>query len=246
LFDAVNVIVEALVDLSGFGFHIGFDVAGIEHFTLDCTLHDKDHFGAGADVKIGIDRSVGPIHVDGVDCGRLHLVTKLAGRLNVALDPSRFSLTLDGSFDFEGSHFDAPRLALDVAPKSLADLPPKIGDLIASNADRIFASLFTDATRYANMVKRGVVTGADDVASTLKSAYHKSDQEAADVMRAAGYGANEVTSGIKGAYGTVVDAGGKVVHAVESAADDVKHGAESVGDDIKKDADKVGDFFKGL
>jgi hypothetical protein len=255
LFDAVNVVVKALVDQSGFGFHIGFDVAGIDHFTLDCTLHDKDHFGAGADVKIGIDRSVGPIHVSGIDCGRLHVVTKLVGRLGVTLDPSRFSLTLDGSFDFEGLHFNAPHLALDVAPKSLADLPPKIADLIASKVD--FSALFADATKYANMVKRGVVTGAGDVAATLKSAYHKSDQEAADVLRAAGYGTSEVTSEIKGAYGSVVDAGGKVVrgaesaadkvkHGVESAADDVKHGAESAGDEIKKDADKVGDFFKHL
>jgi hypothetical protein len=75
LFEA-HAAVSAHVDQTGFGFGLDFDVGTIDKFTLNCTLQDKDHFAASSAVKIGIDAQVGPVHVNGHDCGRLHLVTR--------------------------------------------------------------------------------------------------------------------------------------------------------------------------
>jgi hypothetical protein len=240
LFEA-HAAVNANVDQNGFAFGLDFDVGNIEKFTLNCTLHNKDHFAASSAVKIGIDAEVGPVHVNGHDCGRLHLVTRVDGNFAVTLDPQQFSLTLDGNFDFQGVKFAAPHLALNVAPARLAALPPRLIEMMSEEADQIFRELFADGTKWAKLVKNGIVTGAGDVATTLKDAYGMTGDQARQAMQTAGYDADTAEKAVKGAFGTVAS-------GVDSAGHTIGQGLNDAGHDLKdkggKAVDDVGDAFK--
>jgi hypothetical protein len=177
--------------------------------------------------------------VKGHDCGHLHLVTRIDGNLAVTLDPSQFDLTLDGNFDFQGVKFATPHLALDVAPARLAELPPRLIEMISGQADQIFKQLFADGAKWAGLVKGGIVTGAGDVATTLKDAYGMTGDQARQAMQSAGYDADTAAKAVKGAFGTVES-------GVKGAANDVGHAGRQAGHDLEKAGDKIGGFFKSL
>jgi hypothetical protein len=249
LFDVQRARVTATVDKSGMAFALDFNVKNIEGFTLACTLKDS-RFGANAEIHFGVDTWVGPLHVRGVDCGRLHVTTKVIGKLKVSLDSSRFRLTVDGWFEFEGLRSGAS-LDLDAAPRSLAELPPRIVKSISDKAQDIFAPLFADGARWAGMVKLGVVKGAGDVATTLRDAYRLRADEAADAMRRAGYGANEIMAGMQGAYRDASGVLDSAVRGVESTAttagrtvsgavDGAVKGAESTASSAGRTVENVG------
>ncbi len=235
----VHAAVNANVDQNGFGFGLDFDVGNIDKFTLNCTLHGKDHFAASSAVKIGIDAQVGPVHVNGHDCGHLHLVTRVDGNLAVTLDPSQFSLTLDGNFDFQGAKFATPHLALNMAPARLAALPPRLIEMISGQADQIFQQLFADGTRWAKLVKHGIVTGAGDVATTLKDAYGMTSDQAKQAMQTAGYDADTAAKAIQGAFNTVAS-------GASGAVNDVGHAGQQAGHDLEQAGNAIGGFVKSL
>jgi hypothetical protein len=238
LFEA-HAAVSAHVDQNGFGFGLDFDVGNIDKFTLNCTLQDRDHFAASSAVKIGINAEVGPVHVKGHDCGRLHLVTRVDGNIAVTLDPSQFSLTLDGNFDFQGVKFATPHLALNVAPDRLAALPPRLIEMMSGQADQIFQQLFADGTRWAKLVKDGIVTGAGDVATTLKDAYGMTSDQARQAMQTAGYDADTAAKAVEGAFHTVAS-------DVDDGVNDVGNAGRQAGHDLEKAGHDIGGFLKSL
>src|SRR5213078_1766407 len=106
---------------------------------------------------------VGPIHVAGIDCGSLHRVVRIDAGASVTLDRSRFAMGIDGSFNFEGLGCSIPPVNLSVAPSSLKTLPGTLAKQIKAHADQIFATLFADAKKWAEMIGRGVVVGVTDI-----------------------------------------------------------------------------------
>jgi hypothetical protein len=224
LFDIQKIRTDVTISSSGFTFLLSYDVAGIERFDVHCTLKDRDHFKGDATFHLGIDQRIGPIHVLGVDCGTLHLTARIDASMSVELDPSRFAMGIDGSFNFEGLGFSMPTLKLSVAPSSLKELPGKIAQQIRDHADEIFATLFADAKKWAEMIGRGVVVGVTDMANALKNAYHKTAQEAAQLMKQANQAVDSVASGLKTAYGLSADAAASAMRGAGYAAEQVAAG----------------------
>jgi hypothetical protein len=243
LFEA-HAAVMADAEPSGFAFGLDFEPAGIDKFTLNCTLQDSDHFSASADLKMLIKADIGPIHVKGADVGRLHLTTTFGGHLAISLDPSRFELALGGSFDINGVSCQPPQLRLESAPAKLAELPQSLIALIAANADDIFKGLLEDGARWAGLVKGGVITGAGDVATTLKNTYHMTGDQARQAMQKAGYAANDAAGAIQRAYGTVADTikdkGQQAIDSVAHEGHHAVHSAEKTGDEVR---DKLRHLF---
>ncbi len=224
LFDVVKTRTEVTISSSGFAFLLTYDVVGIEHFSLNCTLKDRDHFSASAIFHLGVDERVGPIRVAGIDCGSLHLVVRIDAGMSITLDPTLFAMGINGSFNFEGLAFSIPTVNVSVAPSSLKELPAKIAQQIKDHADQLFAALFADAKKWAEMIGRGVVVGVTDMSNALKNAYHKTAQEAAQLMKAANQAANTVAAGLKTTYGLTADAAASAMKGAGYAADQVAAG----------------------
>ncbi len=224
LFDVVRESTQVTITDKGFSFHLTYNVAGIERFDLQCALNGPKNFNASAVLHIGLDARIGPIHVAGVDCGRVHLVTKVDANMSVVLDATHFSMEIAGNFDFENVRLSLPNLTITVAFSSLKELPGKVLKQIQDHADQIFASLFSDAQKWANMIGRGVVTGVTDMAQTLKHAYNVSAQQAAQLMKTARQTGQAVASGLKTAYSVSANEAATLMKGAGYAASDVAQG----------------------
>lgn len=223
LFDVQKIRTDVTISSSGFFFVLTYDLGEIERFNLNCTLKDRDHFNASANFHLGVDTRIGPIRVLGIDCGTLHLAVRIDTGMNVALDPSLFRMGINGSFNFEGLGFSIPTVSLSVAPSSLKELPGKIIQQIKDHADQMFAALFADVQKWAEMIGRGLVAVAD-MANALKNAYNKTAQEAAQLMKVANQAAGTVASGLKTAYGLTADAAASAMKNAGYTADQVAAG----------------------
>lgn len=213
LFDIVKQMVEVTIGTSTISFALTYQVAGIEKFDLACALADGLNFSASGQCRIGINAMIGPIHVGGVDCGRLRLQTLVVAGLSVALTPARFSLEMVGSFAFMGLSYAMPKLALAVAPASLAELPPKLVQIIADNADALFRDLFRDAAAWARMVADGVMTEVANIGSVLKNAYGLSAEAAAGLLKSTGFAVATVAGALKDVYGQTAAAAATALKA---------------------------------
>ena len=119
----------------------------------------------------------------------------LAGSLIVTLDPSRFSLTLDGSFDFEGAHFSVKGPSITPRPPQGQPIVAALGHgepayrLIGSSADVGFvtphsasetASIVEAVERFVGALD-GILAGHDYLGR--KRLRHRTGQTAAQAAR---------------------------------------------------------------
>ncbi|HYG16359.1 MAG TPA: hypothetical protein VEC12_11450, partial [Bacteroidia bacterium] len=179
LFDVVNTAVAATIDSKGISFSLEFDVANIEKFNLTCTLTNWTNFKGNATFRFGIDETIGPIKILGINAGSVHLQVNASVDLGVVLNSDVFSLALDASFGFMGSTLKVPHIAISVAPKSLAQLPGVIVKEIKDAASSLFGYLFENAEKWAKYIGQGIITGVEDMAAVLKDAYKVAAEEAA-------------------------------------------------------------------
>lgn len=220
LFDVVNQTVQVMIAASGFSFALTYNVAGIERFNLSCSLMDGLNFAASANCRIGVDATVGPIHVGGVSVGRLRVQAVVTARLDVSLTTAKFALLLGGTFAFMGLNVIVPSLLLSVAPASLAELPPQLVKQIADNADTLFQALFRDAGAWARMVAAGAVTEVANMGAVLSQAYKLAAADAANVLKGAGYAVGDVAAQLKQGYGLTANAMAAALKGAGYAATD--------------------------
>ena len=226
LFDIEKQSVDATFSSSGCSFALSYDLAGIEKFQMSCALADTDHLSATADCRFGLDASIGPIHVAGVSCGTLHLVATIGAGLALSLSPALFSLQITAGFDFEGLSFSVPRLTLNVAPASLAEMVPRVLQQIRENADALFAQLFNNVEKWAELIGQGIISGVLEMANLLKEVYKLDLQAAAHMMNLARQGGEAVAAGLKTAYAATAE---QLVSAMKQAG----YAADQIGDGLK-------------
>jgi hypothetical protein len=239
LFDLVHTGVNATIDNNGFSFTLTFKLANMAAFDLHCVLNGPEHFNANASLSIHLDASVGPIHFMGCNVGSIHLVAGLDAAMAIALDPSRFELDLSGSFNFEGLNLSMPALNLGIAPSSLKELPGQAVQQIRTHADQLFEALFANVGKWADMIGRGVVTGVADMAGTLKTAYHVTDHEAAQLMHTAKQSAQVVAAGLKSAYNSSQDVTTAALKGAGYAANETAAGLKTSYNLSAEDAAKA-------
>lgn len=256
LFDAVRTAVDVTVSPTGFSFLLSFQAAGVAKFDVACVLAGPTHFSAGGDLVIRTNGVIGPIKIKGVNVGSLTLAAvDVATALSISLDPSTFSMSLSGHFQFEGASLTVPTVALSVAPKSVAELPGLMLKIIQDDADRIFLPLLGDAEKWADMVGRGVVTGVTDMAGTLQKAYGASAQQAAQLMHSAKQSAETVAAGLKTTYGQSAEQAAALLRGAGFATNEVGSALRAFWNVNAHDAaqalksagfavDQVGDFAK--
>jgi hypothetical protein len=190
---AERVAVDVTVSATGFSFVMSYQAGGVAKFDMRCILTGPEHFSAGGELALRVDGKIGPIRVKGVDVGSLILpAVDVTTELSILLDPSSFSMSLSGHFQFEGVSLTVPKIAVNVAPKSVGELPGLMFKIIQDHADQIFLPLLRNVEKWANLVGRGVVTGVTDVGSALQRAYGVGAQDGARLMKEAGRGVDEI------------------------------------------------------
>lgn len=227
LFDLVRQTVDVTITDTGFSFVLTYQLGTIARFDMHCVMASATNFSAGASLSIHLDATIGPIRFLGANVGTLHLVVDVAAGIDIKLDPSQFHLGLSGHFQFEGLSLTMPTVNLTVAPSSLKELPGQALAQIRNSADQIFHDLFSGATRWADMIGRGVVTGVTDMANTLKTAYKVAANDAAQLMRTAKQSADIVAGGLKTAYGLTSDAAAHALRGAGFAANEVASGLKT-------------------
>jgi hypothetical protein len=229
LFDLVRDSIDMTVGTDGLSFALGYDIAGIEKFTLNCLLTSSG-FAGRARFGFHIDASIGPIHVLGIDMGSIHLSAGFDAAIALAIDANHFALRLEGGFEFMGIGLNMPTLTIDVAFSSLKDLPGYAVQQIQNFADEIFEELMGDATRWARMIADGIITGVTEIAKKLKEVYNLAAEEAARVMRLANQGVEAIAAGLNQVYGLGQDAAAIVMKGAGFAAAEVGRGLISAYD----------------
>ena len=207
LFDIVKEKVDATIDNSGVTFDLEYNVAGIEKLVLSCRLASSLQFSAGASFVLDADKSIGPITVLGINCGSIHLQTKISAGISVSISSSGFELKINNmSFNFEGAGLSIPDITLNIAPSSLKEIPEAIFKYLIDNADRLFSYLFNTASQWAKLAYNGTITGFESVGGVLKDAFKLDSNEAARVMKDAGYAADQIGSMLKDTYNLAASA----------------------------------------
>ncbi|MEM9547307.1 MAG: hypothetical protein AAGA77_15110 [Bacteroidota bacterium] len=230
LFDIVDFEINAIINNEGIKFKLDFDVKNIERFTLECQLNDWSSFNAHADIKIGINRTLGPIEINGINLGSIDLDINVESDSNDKNDPSNlhielsednFSLKVDGKFEFEGTTIKLPQLHLKEAPSSLADIPDKVFDWIKKNASELFGFIFHDAEKWARDAADGIIHGAKDIGRVLFKHFGATAMKCASIMKGIGKSAEVVGQVLKNEYGLGLQEAVNILHSADYGASEV-------------------------
>lgn len=204
------------VNAHGFSFDFQGDLVPGSTYDLNGKFSGLTDLSVGGAIKIGIGA------IDLGSLGKVNINTGANGTLSAGVQPTPFA-RFNGGFQFAGRNFSLSAIDLDVMRETLDQLPKKVLDAVVA----ALKNFFLDASQWAALVRTGVVIAVADVTKVLHDVYHKSAQEAAQVLRQAGYTADQVASGLKSAYNLSADGVAAAMRGAGFAADQVGHALKS-------------------
>lgn len=170
------------VEDSGFTFDLHFSVAGHDQF-FDCTLKDKSSFSAKAHLDFPLVVSIGPIKTPqtSLNLGTVNVNETFIGSAGVAISSSGISGSISGSF----GQWTLPAISINASAADLSNIFNLIINQIRSQANTVFAKLFSDAATWLKAIKSGLITGVGDIVAVgrvLTQFFGKSIPEAATLV----------------------------------------------------------------
>ncbi len=196
LFDIVSESITAAVTSGGVTFAL--DYGAVLTTQMTCTLSDFHNFTGT--FQYGLDTSIPLPSVAGFSLGSIPLDATCNATLGIATSASDVGMTIGGGFDFEGLSLSIGPFSADVHIAKITDLLSSIGQYLLDHVEEIFGDLLTDATKWAGLVYKGLITGINDVAGGLKIAFNQTEAEVASIMSGAGRGIDEAAAAIKNAF----------------------------------------------
>jgi hypothetical protein len=209
---------SAYVNLNAGGFAFALKGALAPGFNYDL----NGHFSGVTDLGVGGLLNVGVGVIDLGPLGKVNINTGVTGSFDAGVTGPKIWAKFAGGFEFAGDKLLLPNVDLDVRAASLPELPKKLAGLVA---DALKAFL-KDAAKWLSLVRSGIVTGVSDVGNALKTAYGVTAQQAANLLKGAGYTVNEVGAALKTAYGASAD-------VVASALKGAGYAVNEVGNFVK-------------
>lgn len=176
LFNLVSDEVEIEVGIDGFTWRQKESIGSLFKTEFDCTL-SKNGFAASAEFDLDIKGEV-PIPILGVDLGSIDLDVGFHAALTVQIHDGSFTLTVEGSFHFDGLSLTMPRLTIDKDFKSFEELPGKILKQIQDEAETIFKDVFDPALK-------ALEDAAKEAARIAEAAAQEAEKIAGDAEREA-------------------------------------------------------------
>lgn len=198
LLGLLNQEVEASIANDGITFFLDYGAGALTR-KMKCLL--KDFHNLVTDFSYGLDLNVPLPTVGNFYLGSLHVTALCEAGFTISTSLSDIQLQVHGCFEFAGQQVIFGPYSEDVDISGVTALIEAIGRHLVANADKYFAPFCGDAQQWADSVKNSVIAGVDDIARGLRWAFNKSPQDAAAVMKGAGYDIDVVTSAIVGAFG---------------------------------------------
>jgi hypothetical protein len=165
-------------DAGGFSFEANGSMAGVSGYTLEGS------FGSG-ELRV---KGTLQVEVDSLDLGPLGTVDPQAGAhvgLEVTLRRSELSADVHASLRFAGSVIRLDTGTVGVGEDFLLQLPARV----AEAAEAALKQHLESAAAWARGVAQGLITGAGNVGTTLRTEFGLGADGAARALAAAGYGA---------------------------------------------------------
>ena len=210
IFNLISEDVEIEVGTDGFTWKQKESIGSLYKTEFDCTLSNSG-FAASAECDLDIKGEVGPITILGVDLGSIDLDVGFHAALTVKINDGGFTLTVEGSFHFDGLSLTMPRLTIDKDFKSFEELPGKILKQIQDEAETIFKDVFDPALKALEDAAKEVARIAEAAAQEAEKIKEDAEREAKQVAASA-----------------------------EAAAETVAHKAEAAAEDAEKIAAEAG------
>lgn len=162
---------------------IAGELVALVDFDLAVTVK-KSGFNLSGKVTAGVDKlNLGAL-------GKLDLDTDIEAAITLSADANNIKSAVEASFELLGEEIRIAKFGLDVKTPALANL----GKVLISKAEEQAKELYKDADRWANAVKKGVISEVDDVEQVLTKTFGKSSKEA---KKLAGDISDELSKGVK-------------------------------------------------
>lgn len=240
LFEVENWHIEADVTTSGITFEVGFE--GVLTSKMTCTLSDFHNLRAS--FQFGINDTISLPPVAGISLGSIHLEAMVGAHFALVTSLSDISLSVGGSFDFEGLTRNFGDFGVDAHIQAVSDLISSIVKGIENDAGELFSDLINEAGAWADKVKQDVITGVDSVAHVLQGAFNQSADQVASTMRDAGFEANEIAAGLQNAFGMTANSIAQAMQQVGYTGQEVASALQSVfGDDAAQIASALNSAY---
>lgn len=213
IFDAVSNSVTATVASDGITWEQDLN-AGLQS-RMRCKLANFHDFTG--QFAYGLDLSIPLPSIAGFSLGSIPLKAMFDGTLGIKATESDITITLGGGFDFEGLSLSIGPFPIEVHTGKFSELIAAVGQYILDHAGDLFATIIGDAGKWAMLVFKGLITGVTAVADGLKTAYGKTAEEVAGIMKEAGYGIEAVGAALRDAFSSAVGEAEEVAKALKDA-----------------------------
>jgi hypothetical protein len=218
LFSTVSQSLDAELTTAGFTFNVDAEAPGFSS-QLSCALRTSGHFSMGFSVLLDMPADLGQLN--GVPLGLLQLNgTHLTASLVATVAPD-LSITIEGSFDYQGVSYTLPRIEASVAYSSLAAIPQEIFRQVRDEATSVFGDIRTAADRYLHLVAAGLLAQATDPGSVLRRGYGYAADQVVTAMRAAGFEPGAVAGALRAGFGLAPAQAAQIMRAAGVAASEV-------------------------
>lgn len=238
IFDLVANSITATVDTGGIKWEQ--DLGAVVQSKMRCTLATSGGFQG--DFTYGLDLSVPLPSIAGFSLGSIPLKAMFDATLGIKASASDPSLTVGGGFDFEGLRLSIGPYSIDVHTGKFVDVIDSIGKYILDHAGDLFSSIIGDAGKWAQLVLNEAIDGVTAVAEGLKTAFNKTAEEVAGIMKGVGYGIDYIARELQSAYGATADA---LASVLKGAGYGIDQTAEAIQSAYGATADTMASALKG-
>ncbi|MBK9265345.1 MAG: LamG domain-containing protein [Polyangiaceae bacterium] len=206
---------------------------------------DKDNpiFSGTVGFRVSPKIDFGTIRIGGVKVAdNVRLSFDIGADVSVTISKSGFAAKVRATFTINGKGFDLS-FGISIAPQSFEDLVNWIKQKIIDDAVKYLAHLFTDAATWLANIGNNTIEFAKHVGQavggTLKSVFKVSKEQAASLMKSAGYGAHQVGAALEGSYKLAAGEAAGLLKGTGYAAEEVGHALQSAFSQGAEDTAKV-------
>jgi hypothetical protein len=240
LFNLISSEVDIEISNDSFKWKQKENIGSLFKTEFDCEL-SKSGFSAAAECDLDIKGDVGPIKILGVDFGSIDLDVSFAAALAISASADGCSVTVSGSFDFEGFHLTMPDFTTSDF-HSFEELPGKILQQIQDNADDIFEDVFKDANALLKAAAAEAEKIAGEAAEEAKQIAADAAQQAEQIgadAQAAYEGAVHDVAAATAAAAQLDEKAKQIVASVDGAVTDIGNAAQKDAEALKQQAEEV-------
>ncbi|MBE7171980.1 MAG: hypothetical protein INR73_15445 [Williamsia sp.] len=224
VFDQIGIAVEADINKDDIEFEVDF--GSVLNGKMACRLTGfRNFYGA---FQCGINRTISLPTVGGINFGSFNLNTTVSAHVSITTVIQNINLVVGGTFDFMNITRSFGDYPMDMRSNKIADLVEGIVQCIAYDVETIFHDLYTDVSNWARVAVTGILSLTASVTDVLRDGFDQTANQAAAVMKQAGFAANTVASGLKSTFNLGADGVASAMNTAGYTAGEVASALKNV------------------